>query len=146
MIRLGEVRKILTANDLGLTGSHQAGIAIPKDPSILSFFPPLDATEYNPDCTLTVATPQTGHYWELRFIYYNSRIHGQGTRNEYRLTGTTRMLRALSASVGDLISFRRSRLGDIDVVVHEGNGPISSPPAERMLSNGWRMIITDSED
>ncbi|MEW1921889.1 EcoRII N-terminal effector-binding domain-containing protein [Pseudarthrobacter oxydans] len=146
MIRLGEVRKVLSANDLGLTGSHQAGIAIPKDRNILSFFPPLDSMEYNPDCILTVATPQTGHLWDLRFVYYNSKLHGQGTRNEYRLTGTTRMLRELSASVGDLIRFRRSQFGDIDVTVQERYGPILSPPTERILSNGWRMTISDPED
>jgi hypothetical protein len=146
MTRLGEVRKVLSANDLGLTGSHQAGIAIPKDPNILEFFPPLDAAIYNPDCWLNVLTPQTGQYWQLRFIYYNSRIHGQGTRNEYRLTHTVHMLRALSASVGDLIAFRRSRLGDIDAVLHEADEPMTPAPPETELRNGWRMIITDSED
>jgi hypothetical protein len=146
MTRLGEVRKVLSANDLGLTGSHQSGIAIPKDSNILSFFPPLDATIYNPDCWLTVSTPETGQYWQLRFIYYNSRVHGQGTRNEYRLTHTTQMLRALSASVGDLIAFRRSKFGDIDAVLQESEDPTTPPPAESILRNGWRMIITDSED
>ena len=33
------ISKILSANDIGATGGHQAGILIPKDPRILGFFP-----------------------------------------------------------------------------------------------------------
>ena len=36
------ISKELSANDTGATGGHQSGMVIPKDPQILSFFPPLD--------------------------------------------------------------------------------------------------------
>lgn len=146
MTRLEEVRKALSANDLGLTGAHQGGITIPKDPGILAFFPPVDASVYNPDFWMTVATPQTGQHWQLRFIYYNSKTHGQGTRNEFRLTHTTQMLRALSASVGDILSFRRNGFGDVEAVLDEADNLVSPVPSEAILRNGWRMIITDTED
>lgn len=146
MTRLGEVRKILSANDLGLTGAHQAGIAIPKNPNVLEFFPALDATAYNPDCWMTVATPETGDHWQLRFIYYNNKTHGEGTRNEYRLTHTTQMLRAIGASVGDLLAFRRNSFGDIEAVLHEADEAAEAPVGEKLLRNGWRMIIADIGD
>ncbi|MHA7281981.1 EcoRII N-terminal effector-binding domain-containing protein [Arthrobacter sp. TMS2-4] len=141
-----EVRKLLSANDLGLTGAHQAGITIPKNPDILGFFPPLDAAAYNPDFWMTVATPQTGEQWSLRFIYYNNKTHDQGTRNEYRLTHTTQMLRALSATAGDVLTFRRNGSGDIEVVLHDAEHPAAPTRTETILRNGWRMIITDTED
>lgn len=146
MTRLGEVRKLLSANDLGLTGSHQSGITIPKNPDILGFFPPLDAAVYNPDFWMTVATPQIGQHWQLRFIYYNNETHGQGTRNEYRLTHTTQMLRALSATAGDALAFRRNGFGDIEAVLHEAEELAAPARTETILRNGWRMIITDTKD
>lgn len=146
MTRLGEVRKLLSANDLGLTGAHQGGITIPKNPDILAFLPPLDATVYNPDFWMTVATPQTGQHWPLRYIYYNSKTHDQGTRNEYRLTHTTQMLRALSASAGDVLAFRRNGFGDIEAVLHEAEHLAAPAPTEKVLRNGWRMIIIDTKD
>ena len=33
------VEKILSANDCGLTGGHQAGALIPKEDRIVGFFP-----------------------------------------------------------------------------------------------------------
>lgn len=144
MRHINEVRKLLSANDVGLTGSHQAGIAIPKNPDIRAFFPPLDTSAYNPDFWMTVATPQTGQQWQLRFIYYNNKTHGQGTRNEYRLTHTSPMLRALAASEGDVLAFQRNGFGDIEAKLEEAE--ISALPTETRLRNGWRMIITDTED
>lgn len=146
MSHLHEVRKVLSANDVGLTGSHQAGIAIPKDPDIRAFFPPLDAAAYNPDFWMSVATPQTGQQWQLRFIYYNNKTHGQGTRNEYRLTHTSPMLRALAASAGDVLAFRRNGFGDIEAMIHETESLVVATPMETRLRNGWRMIITDTKD
>lgn len=146
MIRHEEVSKLLSANDLGLTGAHQAGITIPKNPEILGFFPPLDSDAYNPDFWMTVSTPETGEIWKLRFIYYNNKTHDQGTRNEYRLTHTTQMLRALSASPGDIVSFRRNDFGDIDVTLRQAETMARDTPRERKLRNGWRMTITEKKD
>lgn len=146
MARASEVSKVLTANDLGLTGSHQSGIAIPKNEDILSFFPFLDASIYNPDYLLSVFTPQTGQYWKLRYVYYNSRLHDQGTRNEYRLTGTTHMLRALCATVGDSILFQRTHSGDLIATVQEAEQQHKMPQSVSILSNGWRMTIIETEN
>ena len=46
------LRKHLTANDLGVTGSHQAGIHVPKD--MAGFFPQLERGRVNPDAWLSV--------------------------------------------------------------------------------------------
>jgi hypothetical protein len=46
------ISKVLSANDTGDTGGHQAGILVPKDPDILAFFPKLDANRRNPRCLL----------------------------------------------------------------------------------------------
>ena len=94
--------KILSANDVGATGSHMAGIAIPKgDGELLSFLPKLDSSNLNPsawiDCEI-----QDGLTLKLRYIYYNNRMHSPtGTRNEYRITHLTKFLRDSNAKEGD---------------------------------------------
>jgi len=102
----GPVRilKSLTPNDVGDTGSHQAGWAIPK--GVVDFFPALDPREYNPDTWIEVVGP-SGQVWSWRYIYYNSRLHNAGTRNEYRLTHVRDAMRDLGAARGDLIEFSR---------------------------------------
>ena len=42
------ITKELSANDTGHTGGHQAGILIPKNSRILSFFPKLGTESKNP--------------------------------------------------------------------------------------------------
>lgn len=98
--------KVLSANDIGATGGHQAGILVPKgDPALLAFFPPMDASLQNPDAWVEVVDG-TGRLWKLRYIYYNNRLHAAiGTRNEYRLTHLTRYLREAGARVGDALVF-----------------------------------------
>ena len=65
--------KVLSANDIGATGGHQAGILVPKgDPALLAFFPPMDASLQNPDAWVEVVDG-TGRLWKLRYIYYNNR-------------------------------------------------------------------------
>jgi hypothetical protein len=139
-------QKVLTANDLGLTGTHQSGILIPKDPATLSLFPRLDEAQYNPDTRISVLSPQTGEHWELRFVHYNNRVHGQGTRDEYRVTGTAKLLRALGASVGDILRISRTAVGDIEIRVepaprghHLDGDPIT-------LSNGWSVVLSEPGD
>jgi len=81
------ISKLLSQNDAGQTGGHQAGILIPKSGGILDFFPVLNINEKNPRIQI-VFTDETDRKWEFNFIYYNSKLFG-GTRNEYRLTGMT---------------------------------------------------------
>jgi len=98
--------KSLSANDVGATGSHQAGILVPKsDPQLLAFFPRLDHTELNPDALL-IAKDDQGQEWKFRYVYYNNRLHSEtGTRNEYRLTRLTAYFDSVNAKPGDVLVF-----------------------------------------
>lgn len=97
--------KTLSANDTGLTGGHQAGILVPKgDRELLAFFPHLDPAVENPDAWIA-ATDEHGEHRQLRYIYYNKKLHGTGTRNEYRITHLTKYLKAVDARPGDALVF-----------------------------------------
>lgn len=95
------VEKILSANDTGETGTHQAGWLVPKEPKILAFFPRLDPSLRNPRCVIDVVD-EAGHEWTFNYIYYNNRLFG-GTRNEYRLTGVTEFVRREGLRKGDTV-------------------------------------------
>ena len=135
---MATISKTLSANDIGSTGGHQAGILIPKEPQLLGFFPRLDAKEYNPRCHLMFSDPADAH-WEFAYIYYNNALFS-GTRNEYRLTRMTRFIREASLGVDDeiilshddgsdyKISYRRQRAVRID-----GSGVLK-------LGSGWKII------
>lgn len=99
------ITKELSRNDSGETGGHQAGILIPKDETILAFFPELDATEKNPRHHI-VFTDASGDRWTFAFIYYNNRFFG-GTRNEYRLTCMTPFMRSHNLVAGDRLTLHR---------------------------------------
>ena len=101
-VRIG---KVLSANDIGDTGGHQAGILVPKQDDILSFFPRLDERSKNPRVHL-VFRDDVGERWEFAFIYYNNRFFG-GTRNEYRLTRMTNYIRAHRLRPGDRVVLER---------------------------------------
>jgi hypothetical protein len=104
------IGKLLTANDVGKTGAHQAGAHIPKDPEILAFFPALDSDVLNPRVSIQFIDELTGEPWEFAFIHYNNKKFG-GTRNEYRLTRMTPWMREVGAAVGDeLILTRDDRM------------------------------------
>jgi len=98
------LRKRLSPNDVGMTGSHQAGVFVP--PSMILFFPGLDEDVLNPDAWITVEDT-SGHSWLWRFLHYNNAIVRTGTRNEYRLTHTTQALRELGARAGDELELER---------------------------------------
>jgi hypothetical protein len=68
--------KLLTGNDVGSTGSHQAGVHVPKP--LVSYFPPLAEGEFNPDTWLEVSDGERS--WRWRYIHYNNEVHGIGTR------------------------------------------------------------------
>ena len=99
--------KVLSANDTGVTGGHMGGILIPRTESgLISLFPKLDPVKYNPSVFLNFKAPN-GVLYKLRFVYYNNKLHGKGTRNEYRLTYLTDFLRNTNAQTGD--AFRITR-------------------------------------
>jgi len=135
------IRKVLSANDLGLTGSHQAGILIPKQSRILSFFPHLSDLDENPSREVSVLHAETGTRWILRFVYYNSKPREVGTRNEYRLTRMMALLGAMDARVGDALVFKRSSIGEVNVSIDrhtESSSEISSRKV--VLRGGWTLI------
>jgi hypothetical protein len=99
------IAKILSANDTGDTGGHQAGVLVPKEKEILDFFPSLDAGTLNPRVHL-VFRDDVGERWEFAFIYYNNRLFG-GTRNEYRLTRMTNYIRTHRLRPGDRVMLER---------------------------------------
>jgi len=103
--RAHAITKELSANDTGETGGHQAGILVPKDPRILSFFPPLGIDEKNPRHHL-VFYDDDGQRWEFAFIYYNNAFF-DGTRNEFRLTRMTPYIKGNGLQAGDHIALRR---------------------------------------
>ena len=99
MSRARSISKVLSANDTGETGGHQAGILVPKDPTILSFFPSLPREVKNPR-HLLYFRDEVGEQWEFAFIYYNNRYFG-GTRDEFRLTRMTPYLKQAGLVAGD---------------------------------------------
>ncbi|MBO7500901.1 MAG: hypothetical protein J6T45_06090 [Fibrobacterales bacterium] len=100
------VEKVLSANDCGLTGGHQAGALIPKEERILEFFPKLNGKEKNPRCVLHFID-DSGASHQFCFVHYNTKLLGCGTRNEFRLTRMTGYIRASGLGVGDVLVFSR---------------------------------------
>lgn len=145
-----EIAKRLSANDVGETGGHQAGILVPKEKTVLDFFPGLDSKVKNPRMVLTVRELPAGSQWTFNYIYYNTKLLGTGTRNEYRLTGMTAFLRSLNAKVGDELRFARDDSLNYTVRLVRAGQP--APPGNNdrctdstaddvlTLSAGWRVI------
>lgn len=134
------ITKTLSANDIGETGAHQAGILVPKEPAILSFFPVLDTDAKNPRVSLTFRESDGITRWDFNFIYYNNRFFG-GTRNEYRLTCMTRYLRARNAAVGDQVVLSKDGDGCLQVDVERLNAPsVTGDDDVLVLSGGWKVI------
>lgn len=135
--RTNAIEKMLSRNDTGETGGHQAGILIPKKPEILSFFPGLNNEEKNPRFLITFHD-HMGEQWSFSFIYYNNKFFG-GTRNEYRLTGMTRYMNAYNLKSGDTLTLSRDVNGFYSVkykkdgVKKNGSGPLK-------LSNSWKVV------
>lgn len=71
--------RYITANDVGSTGSHQAGFYVPKEAYRILFETPGIRGE-NKDKMVRILW-QDDFFTDSRFIYY-----GVGTRNEYRIT------------------------------------------------------------
>ena len=136
------ISKVLSANDSGETGGHQAGLLIPKKERILSFFPVLDAFVLNPRAHLHF-DDDSGRFWEFAFIYYNNRLFG-GTRNEYRLTRMTRYIRESGLATGDEIVMHRDSAGNYSVSYRRSNTqPVSMNEAGGTvirLGAGWKVV------
>lgn len=98
--------RYITGNDAGTTGSHQAGIYIPKQAAALLFDTPGEKGQ-NKERTVKIRW-QDDFTTESRAKYY-----GQGTRDEYRVTRLGRHFPFLQdENVGDLLVV--ARLSDDD--------------------------------
>lgn len=132
------ITKSLSANDTGETGTHQAGILVPKEPELLRFFPLLSEGIKNPRQHIHV-TDEAGVGWEFAFIYYNNRLFG-GTRNEYRLTRMTKYLRNAGAVQGDELEFCKSDSGEYSVALKKANSITQDKPGILKLGSGWKVL------
>lgn len=135
--------KTLSSNDVGETGSHQAGVLVPKVRDALEFFPALDESTENPRSRITFVEEATGLAYELNFIHYNGKRLGTSTRDEYRLTGMTRYLRSKGARPGDEMHLAKSQEGYTLSFHRQGTGIISPVAVDDeiiVLSGAWVTI------
>jgi hypothetical protein len=78
--------KRLSGNDTLANRSHQAGPYIPRD-VLFAAFPVLNRPDVlNPDVWFQVSVDSHANRRDVRAIWYNTRLHGRGTRNEARVT------------------------------------------------------------
>ncbi len=137
--------KTLSANDVGSTGAHQAGVHIPKgERDLLKFLPPLDPGVKNPDAWLT-CVGEDGIPHRFRFVYYNNRLHDEnGTRNEYRITYMTAWFREVGAKEGDVFEIARGA-GDAHYSVRvvrpiAATKPVVSEVPAKIRLRGWQRV------
>ena len=129
--------KILSANDTGITGGHMGGILIPRtETGLIALFPKLDPAEYNPDVFLEFKSPN-GATHKLRFVYYNNKLHGKGTRNEYRLTYLTDFLRNSNSKAGDAFRITRDENGNYEMEVVK---KAAVAPSSVIKLRGWNRV------
>lgn len=138
-------RKVLTKNDVGETGGHQAGITIPKKNSeLLNFFPILDKKVFNPHVWIT-CVDSDGNEWDMRYIYYNGKTFHpkKSTRNEYRITYMTKFFRKWNANSEDLIVFkgtkRRNRF-QVFIEKRQRDNSQSSTEPTLIVLKGWSKV------
>lgn len=132
------IAKVLSANDTGETGGHQAGILVPRQANILAFFPKLDAAQYNPRVHLRFLD-DGGTFWQFAFIYYNNKFF-DGTRNEYRLTHMTKYIRQAGLVTGDEIILSHDRDADRYLITHRRQKKTGLVNGVLQLGTGWRVI------
>lgn len=137
-------QKVLSPNDTGETDSHQAGICVPKsDRQLLDFFPALDATTYNPD-TWLFCIDDSGEIWKMRYVFYNGKLLGRNSRNEYRITHTSKYLKKWKAGSGDRLVFRdTSRPGHYRISVVPDRltaGVREDPDSNVIVLKGWSRV------
>jgi hypothetical protein len=131
------ISKVLSPNDTGETGAHQAGILIPKNNDILPFFPKLGTESKNPRVKMKFIDI-SGEDWNFTFIYYNNKFF-DGTRNEFRLTGMTAFIRQNNLVAGDKIILSC----DIDgkrIIRYERTIDEKNSPAILKLGGSWKVV------
>jgi hypothetical protein len=138
-------QKTLSANDVGSTKAHQAGIHIPKtEKALLDFLPPLDPQEKNPFAWIE-CVDENDEIHRFRYVYYNNKLHDEGgTRNEYRITHMTGYLSRIGAKAGDVLEISRSAKDDhyslrmlySNQTKKSGANPLNGP----VKLKGWNRV------
>lgn len=136
-MRPTSISKVLSSNDTGETGGHQAGMLIPKGGDVLAFFPELNPEEKNPRVTL-VFEDDSAQHWKFNFIYYNNRFFG-GTRNEYRLTGMTSFIRQNNLKVGDTIILSHREDGCLNIKCQRQSTTPDGKP-KIVITGTWKVV------
>lgn len=132
------ISKLLSANDIGETGGHQAGILIPKTPEILSFFPSLGNETKNPRVNLKFLDESEREYF-FNFIFYNNFYFG-GTRREYRLTGMTKYIKQNDLMAGDEIILSEDENGERRIQHKRIASGYTVREGILQISNDWKVI------
>jgi hypothetical protein len=135
MANVKSISKVLSPNDVGITGAHQAGMLIPKRQEILSFFPKLGNNQKNPRFLL-VFFDDSNQRWEFSFIYYNNSFFG-GTRNEYRLTRMTKFIKSNNLKIGDEVILSNDTDGCKKVSYRRS---LQQTTGKLKLSGEWKII------
>lgn len=135
--RTQAITKILSRNDTGETGAHQAGILIIKSKEILSFFPALTTDQKNPRHNITFID-DSGSKWQFSFIYYNNKFFG-GTRNEYRLTRMTPFINSHNLKSGDALTLALNSEGEYHISYVRDNEEYDGGDVLR-LGTSWKVI------
>ena len=136
------ISKPLSRNDLGLTGSHQSGMCIPR--GLVKFFPNLDSKEKNPRIALKVCD-KNNEYWQFNYIYYNNKLFG-GTRNEYRMTRMTSFFKKHNLKHGDRIQFMCASLdNEYNISVIANNSYNNEQNRSKSTWHKRTVIISDWE-
>jgi hypothetical protein len=136
------IEKVLSSNDTGETGSHQAGILVPKIEEIMAFFPHLSQAIKNPRICLQFSD-ETDSHWVFNYIYYNNRRFG-GTRNEYRLTGLTKYMRSRNLKAGDVLIFTLDGSGR-RIAFRRERELVRAGTSALILGNTWKVINMKGE-
>lgn len=131
------ISKVLSANDTGQTGAHQAGILVPRRPDVLAFFPTLQKAVKNPRQLLTFSD-RDGEKWEFAFIYYNGKFFG-GTRDEFRLTRMTPYIKQAGLIAGDEIVLENEGEGRRTIEFKRGRAAPLEGGVLR-LGGGWKVV------
>jgi hypothetical protein len=131
--------KTLTANDVGQSGGHQAGIHIPKSQAdLIRMLPQLDPRIKNPDAWLTFIDEHDVR-WEFRYIHYNNSLHDPGgTRDEYRITHMTNFFRLAGAKPGDFLILSGEK-GSSTFRISVSK-PTTQPAGGPVRLQGWRRV------
>jgi hypothetical protein len=138
-------RKLLSANDVGLTGGHQGGVLIPKgDTELLKILPYLDPKVKNPDTWIT-CVDERKKILKFRFVYYNNKYHDiNGTRNEYRITHMTKWFKSQIAmdndelEIGCISGDSKYYIKIIRCLDISNDSPKEGPA--RIVLKGWRRV------